>query len=487
MKKKAIILVCMLIFATISSVAAKGNENTIDKNKIETRLSESIHSFPLLNSRKMAYGQCLQSTNRDLVTFDLSAPNPWTVIGPGTAATQFLSGGDFVADVWYACEYSTTNSNIWTIDETTGTMTLVGASGALLNGIAYDDSTDTLYGVSSTDLYTINKATGIATHIGAMGNVGAVMIGIASDGLGHLYGEDLGDDYLYSINTGTGAATQIGPLGVNIAYAQDMAIDKDDGSCYITGYKGSTMGGGALMSVNLATGAATLIGNFPIGSMGCPAEVDCFAIPYSGSTNEPPAIPSIPSGPTEGTIGVDYTFTSTTTDPESDNISIMFDWGDGNFSAWLGPYASGSTINASHAWASAGTYSVKARAKDTSEAMSNWSTGHDITITAEPVISLAIKIGGKIGHVTANITNTGTIDATNIGWTISLNGGLIILGKNSTGNILALNAGKSTDIQSKFVFGFGKPTITVKCKVGSDVFEKTATATVLLFFVLNVA
>jgi hypothetical protein len=264
----------------------------------------------------MSYAQCLQSTDKDLVTFDLADPDPWTVIGPGTAATDFLSGGDLVEDVWYACEYNTASSNIWTIDETTGTMTLLGASGVALNGLAYDDSTDTLYGCSSTSLYSIDKATGVASLIGAMGNGGGTMIGIASDGVGNLYGEDLGDDNLYSINTVSGAATIIGSLGVDLNYAQDMAIDKDDGTCYITGYKGSTAGGGALMWVDLTTGHATLIEDFPIGDMGCPAEVDCFAIPYEfggGGGGYPPIKVWVAPGTQqiEAVVGNDGTFVET--------------------------------------------------------------------------------------------------------------------------------------------------------------------------------
>jgi hypothetical protein len=455
-KKILCIIVSMLLFATVVSVT--GNENIIDKNVNGTYISEKVLSFPLLKG-KMAYGQCLQSTNYDLVTFDLSAPDPWTVIGPGTAATDFLSGGDFVLDVWYACEYSTTNSNIWTIDETTGTMTLVGASGALLNGIAYDDSTDTLYGCSSTSLYTINKGTGVATLIGAMGNAGGTMIGIASDGFGNLYGEDLGDDNLYSINTGTGAATVIGPMGVNINYAQDMAIDKDDGTCYITGYKGSTAGGGALMWVDLTTGHATLIGNFPIGTMSCPSEVDAFAIPYS--INEPPLTPGAPSGPNTGLIGVEYPFTANTTDPEGDPIEYWFEWGDGENSGWVSPGS------ANHAWASEGTYGVTVKARDAVHGgESAFSPAHSIEILGGPILDIsAVKSGLKIK---VDIENNGGADAPVVDYTITLEGGAII-GKSSNGTT-SITVGNSVEVTSGLIIGFGKTkvTVTATCPESSD-------------------
>jgi hypothetical protein len=215
----------------------------------------------------------------NICSFDSDIPGTLTVLGMSTAG-DFLAGGCFVEDVWYACEYSTVDSNIWQVDETDGTLTLVGASGALLNGIAYDPA-GTLYGCSGTDLYTIDTATGVATLVGAMGNTGATMIGIACDGDGNMYGVDIVDDNLYSIDTSTGVATLIGPLGVDLSYAQDIAYDIDEDTLYSTGYKGSTMGGGALYSVNTATGTMTFIADFPIGALGCPSEIANLAIPYT--------------------------------------------------------------------------------------------------------------------------------------------------------------------------------------------------------------
>jgi hypothetical protein len=45
-------------------------------------------------------------------------------------------------------------------------------------------------------------------------------------------------------------------------------------------------------------------------------------------TNNAPEIPKAPSGPTEGEAGTGYDFSSTTTDPEGDDIFYLFDWGD---------------------------------------------------------------------------------------------------------------------------------------------------------------
>jgi hypothetical protein len=81
-------------------------------------------------------------------------------------------------------------------------------------------------------------------------------------------------------------------------------------------------------------------------------------------TYNAPYIPDIPDGPINGKVGEEYTYSTTTTDPQGDEIFYLFDWGDGTDSGWLGPYESGDTVSASHNWSSKDTFKVKAKAKD---------------------------------------------------------------------------------------------------------------------------
>jgi hypothetical protein len=90
------------------------------------------------------------------------------------------------------------------------------------------------------------------------------------------------------------------------------------------------------------------------------------------SSNSPPVKPTI-SGPSSGRVGRSYTYSSTTTDPESDQIYYWFDWADGTNSGWTGPYNSGETLTMSHTWTAQGSYSVKVKAKDVSGVESVWS------------------------------------------------------------------------------------------------------------------
>lgn len=82
--------------------------------------------------------------------------------------------------------------------------------------------------------------------------------------------------------------------------------------------------------------------------------------------NYPPEKPMI-YGPDTGTVNVEYTFcTDTITDPEGDSLYCFWDWDDGNSSGWLGPFASGQVICASHMWTHPGVYCIILKLKDTS-------------------------------------------------------------------------------------------------------------------------
>ncbi len=92
-----------------------------------------------------------------------------------------------------------------------------------------------------------------------------------------------------------------------------------------------------------------------------------------GENSQPPAKPQAPSGPASGKINTEYTYTSSTTDPESDQVSYMFDWGDGSFSSWVGPLNSGATASAKKTYTVEGSYQIKVVAKDSHGKLSIWS------------------------------------------------------------------------------------------------------------------
>ncbi|HVQ00884.1 MAG TPA: C25 family cysteine peptidase [Candidatus Thermoplasmatota archaeon] len=92
---------------------------------------------------------------------------------------------------------------------------------------------------------------------------------------------------------------------------------------------------------------------------GDPAQM--FKTPHP---SDAPEQPSKPVGKTMVCWNRMYNYTSSTTDPNGDQIYYLFNWDDGTTSGWLGPYNSGQTVTGSHMWTTLGNFSVTVRARD---------------------------------------------------------------------------------------------------------------------------
>jgi hypothetical protein len=483
-KKIISILVCMLLFVTVSTVTGKMNFDTND-TQVSAGLAQDAQPIttPIIQSTQF-YDPAKAFLAYDPTSSLPQGPCEFNLDTPGTITSlqEWLPGsnGFCTGAVWtlqnelYMCDYSTSNSMVYLVDPTTGDHTDVGLAGKSLHAMAYDVTTGIIYGAGGTgnaaNLYTIDPETGAATLVGAFGT-GGYMLLLTCDGEGNMYGIDISTDQLYSINKETGAGTSIGPTGQALNYAQDMCYDIDNGILYVAGYTTS----GILFTCNVETGTCTSVGPFQGGS-----EVDAFAIPYQ--TNMPPETPDAPDGPDTGSTDQEYTFTAVTDDPENDQILYMFDWGDTTYSEWVGPFSSGSEASAKHTYTDVGTFNVLVKAKDTNGGESGWSAAHQIAIS-EGFAALEIQtITGGLFKVKTSIKNVGTLPIASIAWNITLVGGAFI-GKQSTGTITSLAPGASQAISSKFILGFGKTVITVKATSADASDLKEQNGTILLFFI----
>ncbi len=105
------------------------------------------------------------------------------------------------------------------------------------------------------------------------------------------------------------------------------------------------------------------------------------------SDSQAPNKPATPTGPLNGQVGTTYTYTTSATDPENDDVYYLFDWGDGTFSNWVGPKSSGSSGSADHKWSSQDTFTVKTIAKDENGVISQWSDPLTVTIPKSKVVN----------------------------------------------------------------------------------------------------
>jgi len=84
-----------------------------------------------------------------------------------------------------------------------------------------------------------------------------------------------------------------------------------------------------------------------------------------------PDIPTI-TGPTSGKIGTEYIYTASSTDPNGDNIQYKFKFGNNEETEWLDPN-SGNDRTYSYTFHKEGDFVIKAKAKDSHGAESDWS------------------------------------------------------------------------------------------------------------------
>ncbi len=304
---------------------------------------------------------------------------------------------------------------------------------------------------------------------------------------GYVYIPDDDDGSVYALDVFTGDVIwQSSTLGTGIS--NDPAVA--DGKLYTCSNNGS--GSGKFNCLDAYTGdiiwqfdftttgsyssPAVAYGNVYVGS-GEDGYIYAF-----GTPNEPPEIPSKPDGPSEGIIGVEYTFSTNTTDPEGDDIYYLFDWGDGEDSGWIGPYNSGEMGSALHAWDAEGDYDVTVQAKDVYNVESNWSDPHTITIIEGPVLDIQIIKGGLF-KVSAKIKNIGDVDAIDVNWSIRLDGGAFI-GKETQDTITNLAIDSEETITSKLILGLGATTVTATVESAEGVSDtREQGGFIFLFFI----
>jgi len=179
-------------------------------------------------------------------------------------------------------------------------------------------------------------------------------------------------------------------------------------------------------------------------------------------------------GPYTGEINADIAFTGFASGGTTP-YTWAWDFGDG---------ATAAVQNPTHAYTTAGTYTATLTVTDAASTIVT-DTATVTIVAPQPVLAIGAITGGF--GIKSSVKNTGEGAATNVAWTITLDGKLVFVGKSSTGDFATIAAGGDEAIKAGFILGFGKTNIkvTATCDEGVDA-EATASAFVLGPFVLGV-
>ncbi|MEG1560181.1 MAG: Ig-like domain-containing protein [Clostridia bacterium] len=251
--------------------------------------------------------------------------DPSNATAEGVAAyINDIFAAEYYNGVIYAFDYTMTE--FVTFDAMTGEVFSRVAGSEVIYDMAYDYTTNTMYAIFGEEergLATVDLTTGELTHIGLM-PADCVIITLAADNLGKLYGVAIESGMLYEIDKETAECIEIGNTTAGmVSYVQSMTYSFESDTLYWAGYTTTPNNGGFLYSVDRNTGVATTVFDAPIGEI-------CGLIAFNQSSD--------PSDPTA--------VTGVSIDPPTINLAWR---GSGELKAIIEPV---NAINKKVTWAS---------------------------------------------------------------------------------------------------------------------------------------
>jgi hypothetical protein len=283
--------------------------------------------------------------NAEVVGFDANAPSSLTS-DFDAGGLQFLAG-DFKGEDFstlYAIDFR--SFDLYKVDTATGATTLVylavpppGAEADGWNGLSWDPTTNTMFAVTSggrtaaSSLIRIDPDTAEAELVGPITGVGdptfgTVIIDIAVDPNGLMYGVDIVTDTLVAIDKTTGDAQTIGSIGFDANFSEGLDFDDSTGKVYFSAYD-NALGAAEMYTLDTETGAGTLIG--PIGPHPEDTQYPALAIArLVGACAYPEDVPWLAFSTTRGStapgettpIGVTFDATSLSTGEYTADICV---------------------------------------------------------------------------------------------------------------------------------------------------------------------
>lgn len=255
----------------------------------------------------------------------LDATHPATLTPVAGVGDLILTAGEFVDEDFsrlYAIDHY--SWHLLTLDTRDGTASVIGTAvlqnGAGIDwaGLAWDASTGTLYasayaqgrfGIDSF-LYTIDPLTATATLVGRIDGIGdpangTLVVDIAVDAEGRMYGVDLVADDFVAIDKTTASAAVVASLGFDANYAQGLDFDDYGGTLYYAAFNNS-IGEAQMYAIEPSSGALTLVD--AIGADPTQAQLAAFAVArLGGACAYPNDVPWLAYSTTRGSTAAGAT------------------------------------------------------------------------------------------------------------------------------------------------------------------------------------
>jgi len=236
----------------------------------------------------------------DFGFFSGGDPETFNVVG-AFDVQGFPNAGDFpVGDDSFV--YSLDNEgNLSAITLADGSVEELGTVGSDWTGWATDPTDGTYYVSTGDALFTLDVDAVETEEIGSFGV--PLMIDIAIDGDGQMYGYSVQTNLFYEIDKETGEPTEVGDIGFDANFGQGLTWDSQNDVILMAAFNNTSFQA-ELRSVDRETGNSTLIG--PLAD-----QMGWIATPISGAGNwlaVDPAEGSLEPGASDA---IDLSFTST--------------------------------------------------------------------------------------------------------------------------------------------------------------------------------
>jgi len=276
--------------------------------------STAVNSIP--NSAKMSgridvdcFGVNIISDPCVFISLNTASPATPNIIGNlNLDSNDFVIGADYIPGEFDKILALTYYQRLIKITIASGAVELLGTislpSGRVWTGLTV--AQDGVIYASAAEagvsyLYSVDLNPVSTSLIGTISG-SALIIDIAINAAGNMYGVDIDNDNLLAIDKSTGAGTIVGSIGFDAQYAQGMDFDNVNDVLYYAAFEATL--GGHLRVVDVASGNSTSIGQISGGSM----EVDGFVIAEYPSANWVSLSDNLGTVPANDTLQIDVIF-----------------------------------------------------------------------------------------------------------------------------------------------------------------------------------